>query len=86
MKIMEQEEVDLQHMVVGEQGKIVGYRKGGDKAYRQKLLAMGLTPGTQFQLVRVAPLGDPIQLHVRGFNLTLRKSEAGVLRVERVLS
>lgn len=66
----------------GEQGRICGYRKG-DKLYRQRLLAMGLTPNTSFTLIRRAPLGDPIEIRIRGFLLSLRKSEANILLIER---
>jgi ferrous iron transport protein A len=63
-------------------GKIVGYAKG-NSAYREKLLAMGLTRGTEFTVKRVAPLGDPLEIHVRGFALSLRKHEAAALLVEQ---
>jgi ferrous iron transport protein A len=42
----------------------------------QRLMMMGLIPGTSFTVVRVAPLGDPIEIKVRGFNLSLRREEA----------
>lgn len=56
----------------------------GDKAYRQKLIAMGLIPGTEFTVSRMAPLGDPIEILVRGFALSLRKNEANILQVEKI--
>ena len=68
----------------GARGRVVGYLKQKDKAYRRKLMAMGLLPGTGFEIVRVAPLGDPVELRVRGFSLTLRKDEADSLRVEKI--
>lgn len=74
--------VCLSELSPGEQGRIRGYRKG-DKTYRQRLLAMGLTPNTLFELVRRAPLGDPIQIRVRNFSLSLRKNEASILLIER---
>ena len=43
---------------------------------RGRLMELGLTPGTRVSILRVAPLGDPIELHTRGFRLTLRKSDA----------
>jgi len=67
---------------VGEKGMVAGFVKGAS-AYREKLLAMGLTRGTQFIVERVAPLGDPVEIHVRGFALTLRKDEASAIMVER---
>ncbi len=72
----------LRQMAVGEAGKVVGFDKS-NRAYRQKLLAMGLTPGTEFTVVRYAPLGDPVEIRVRGFALSLRKDEANALLVER---
>lgn len=43
---------------------------------RQRLMEMGLLIGTQIELVRFAPLGDPLEIRIRGYNLTLRKQEA----------
>ena len=75
--------VALAELVVGEQGRIIGLRQG-DRAYREKLLAMGLTPGTVFSVVRLAPLGDPVEIRVRNCSISLRKREADLLRIERV--
>jgi len=55
------------------------------KTYQHQLLSMGLTPGTSFSLVRKAPLGDPVILFVRGFELSLRKNEAECLVVEKII-
>lgn len=49
--------------------------------YKRKLLGMGLTPGTILRVKRHAPLGDPTEIEVRGFALSLRKGEAAVLQV-----
>ena len=49
---------------------------GGSGELRDRLLDMGLTPGTYVQLRKTAPLGDPLQLSIRGYELTLRKSDA----------
>jgi len=68
---------------VGQSGRILGYEPGG-RAYRGKLLSMGLTPGTHFTVTRQAPLGDPVEIEVRGYKLSLRKGEAAALQVERV--
>ncbi len=75
--------LSLADLSPGEIGKICGFRKG-DKAYRQKLLTMGLTPNTQFEVIRRAPLGDPIQIRVRDFHLSLRQAETALLIIERV--
>jgi ferrous iron transport protein A len=73
----------LGDLAVGEGGRIVGLARG-DRAYREKLLSMGLTPGTEFAVVRLAPLGDPVEIMVRGYSVSLRKGEAAMLRVEKV--
>lgn len=56
----------------------------GDKLYRQRLISMGLIPGTEFIVSRVAPFGDPIEILVRGFALSLRKAEASILQIEEI--
>lgn len=72
----------LKDLKVGECAEILGY-EGKDPVYRTKLLAMGLTKGTEIKLMKVAPLGDPVEIVVRGYNLSLRKSEADILQVRR---
>ena len=49
---------------------------------RQRLLEMGLTPGAEFELVRFAPLGDPLEIRLRGYHLSLRRQEAEGIEVE----
>jgi len=66
----------------GQSAAIQGYAPGST-AYRSKLLALGLTPGTSLRVVKVAPLGDPMEVEVRGFKLSLRKNEARVLILRR---
>ncbi len=75
--------MNLGALAVGDRGKVVGFTKTG-QAYRKKLLAMGLTPKTEFMVTRFAPLGDPIEIKIRGFSLTLRKNEADVLLIEKL--
>jgi Fe2+ transport system protein FeoA len=72
----------LGDMAVGEGGRIVAVGRG-NRAYRERLLAMGLTPGTAFTVVRLAPLGDPVEIRIRGSALSLRRDEAALLEVER---
>lgn len=74
----------LSDLSPGEVGRICGFYPG-DKAYRRKLLAMGLTPNTQFTVIRRAPLGDPIQIRIRDFCLSVRQGEVALLKIERVL-
>ena len=50
--------------------------------HRGRLLEMGLLTGTTVQLVRFAPMGDPVEIKVRGYNLTLRRNEAELIMVQ----
>lgn len=77
--------VTLRNAAIGSTLRVVGYSPTA-RAYKRKLLAMGLTPGTEFIVTRHAPLGDPTQVEVRGFNLSLRKDEADALQVELIQS
>jgi len=76
-------EQTLADIAVGEKGTIVGFEKGSQQ-YRKKLLAMGLIKGTEFEVSRVAPMGDPVEINVRDYSLSLRKNEAKALLVGRV--
>jgi len=58
--------------------------KGKDKALRSHILDMGLTPGVEVTLVKTAPLGDPLEIRLRGYELTLRKSDAANIIVTNV--
>jgi ferrous iron transport protein A len=72
----------FKNLAVGDLATIVGFDPTG-KVYRKRLLAMGLTPGTQFSVTRFAPMGDPVEIKLRGFSLTLRKDEASILMIEK---
>lgn len=63
-----------------EKGTIV--RVGGKGGIRRRFLDMGLVSGSEVEVERVAPLGDPIEIRVKGYHLTLRKEEAANIRVE----
>jgi len=69
----------------GDQVRITGFDSTGDRIYRSRLLAMGLTPGTVFTVSRIAPLGDPMEIVVRGYALSLRKAEAAILSIEPLI-
>lgn len=64
----------LNDLQVGESGVIAAV--GGEGALRLRFLDMGLIPKTTVQLQKVAPMGDPIQIMVRGYTLTLRREDA----------
>ena len=64
--------------------KITGFAREISPAYRQKLLSLGMLPGSSFNVVRIAPLGDPIHIETRRVNLVLRKKDLALLEVESV--
>jgi ferrous iron transport protein A len=66
----------------GEQVRVV--QIAGDDSLSIRLMEMGLTPGVDVVLVGAAPLGDPLEFEVRGYRLSLRRSEAARVSVERV--
>lgn len=78
-----QSPLKLREAVIGSTLRIVGYEPTA-RDYKRKLLAMGLTPGTELTVKRHAPLGDPTEIEVRDFHLSLRKAEADALIVEAV--
>lgn len=55
---------------------------GGEGALRRRLLDMGLTPNTNIQVTKVAPMGDPMELGLRGYVLTLRLEDAAKIEVD----
>jgi len=61
-------------------------RVGGERSFRRRLMELGLVPGTRVRLVGVAPLGDPMQLLIRGCNLSIRRSEALCITVTQTES
>ncbi|MCI9625220.1 MAG: ferrous iron transport protein A [Clostridia bacterium] len=58
---------------------------GGEGALRRRLLDMGLTPGTAICVRKVAPMGDPLELFLRGYVLTLRKDDAAKITLKEVV-
>ncbi|KAF1299574.1 ferrous iron transporter A [Enterococcus sp. JM4C] len=73
--------LSLDQLVTGESGRVVSIH--GTGAVRRRLMDMGLTRGTSIYVRKLAPLGDPIEIHVRGYELTLRKSEAELVLIEK---
>lgn len=64
--------------------KITGFSREISPAYRQKLLSLGMLPGSSFQVVRVAPLGDPIHIETRRVSLVLRQKDLALLNLEAI--
>jgi ferrous iron transport protein A len=75
----------LKNMKIGARAKIIALH-AAEKVYRHKLISMGLIPGTELVISRKAPLGDPIEIVVRGFSLSLRKDEADILELQEILA
>ena len=73
-------EKKLSEFNVGEEGVI--RKVGGDGRIRRRLFDMGVTPGANVYLRKKAPLGDPLEVTIRGYELTLRKSKAEVVIME----
>ena len=76
--------VKLSELAVGARAVVRTMPASGSAFLR--LREMGVLPGTPVTLVRTAPLGDPIEIKVRGYSLTLRKSEAAEIAVEPAIS
>lgn len=69
----------LGNMPVGSSGVIA--KLHGEGALRRHLMDLGLIKGTPFEVVRVAPLGDPVEITVRGYQLSIRREEAAIVEV-----
>jgi len=74
--------VSLSDLGIGKSGSIISV--GGEKALRRRLLDMGITPRTVVTVKKAAPLGDPIELLLRGYVLSLRLEDAARIIVEEV--
>lgn len=70
----------LNELKIGQSAVITAV--GGEGALRCRLLDMGLTPRAAVTLQKIAPMGDPIQIRVRGYELTLRREDAGKIEVK----
>ena len=81
MEKKETESMTLADLQVGQDAVLRAI--GGKGELRHHLLDMGLTPGTEVTLRKVAPMGDPIEIHIRGYELTLRVDDARQITVEK---
>ena len=70
----------LTDLQIGEEARVRGYT--GSTEYSERLIRLGLIPGTILRLQRRAPLGDPIEIRFRGYSLVLRPAEASCLELE----
>lgn len=69
----------LDQVAIGQEVKIT--KVGGEGELRLRLLDMGLIPKTMVRVQKVAPMGDPIEIQLRGYELTIRKEDAGKIEV-----
>lgn len=70
----------LRDVRIGKSAKII--KVHGEGALRRRIMDMGLTKGTEVYVRKVAPLGDPLELNVRGYELSVRKADAELIEVE----
>ncbi len=71
----------LKELKPGEEGKVTHIGEKGQM--RRRIMDMGVTPGVIIKVVKVAPLGDPIEINVRGYELSLRKDEAAQIAITK---
>ncbi|MCI5676261.1 MAG: ferrous iron transport protein A [Clostridia bacterium] len=69
----------LAELKIGQSARILAV--GGEGALRCRLLDMGLIPKTRLTLQKIAPMGDPLEIHIRGYELTLRREEAEKIEI-----
>ena len=72
----------LKQVKIGETVKVV--KLHGEGAIKRRIMDMGITKGVEIKLQKVAPLGDPIEITVRGYELTLRKADADMIEIEKI--
>ena len=70
----------LRHVPVGANAKVV--KLHGEGAVKRRIMDMGVTKGVDVHVRKVAPLGDPIEVSVRGYELSIRKADAEMIEVE----
>lgn len=72
----------LKDLLPGEEGKVISIGEKGPM--RRRIMDMGVTPGALVKVIKVAPLGDPIEVNIRGYELSLRKEEAGQIEINKL--
>jgi Fe2+ transport system protein FeoA len=74
--------VSLRDLKIGQSGRVISV--GGERVLRRRLLDMGITPGTIITVKKAAPMGDPIELLLRGYVLSLRLDDAERITIEEI--
>ncbi len=82
-QIMDRQPMRLSELETGGRGRVV--KVEADSLIRRRLMEMGITRGEALFVDKVAPLGDPMELVVRGYHLSLRREESACIRIEREL-
>lgn len=72
----------LKDVKVGRRAKVI--KVSGEGAIRRRIMDMGITKGVEIYVRKVAPLGDPMEIFVRGYELSLRKADADMIEIEEV--
>ena len=72
----------LSDLEIGKSGKIIKSHTTG--ILKQRFMDMGITKGIVVKIIKIAPLGDPIEIEVRGYNLSIRKNDASKIEIEEV--
>ena len=70
----------LKELKPGEEGEVISIGERGP--LRRRIMDMGVTPGVVIKVIKVAPLGDPIEINIRGYELSLRKKEAEQIEIQ----
>ena len=73
----------INDLKIGKSGVVTNV--GGEGMLRLRFLDMGLIPGTKVSLQKIAPMGDPIQIRLRGYELTIRREDAGMIGIKEVV-
>ncbi|MCL2283943.1 MAG: ferrous iron transport protein A [Fibromonadales bacterium] len=71
--------ISVSSLKPGERAVVEQYASNAGREYKLKLLALGLTKGTEFTVVKASPFGDPVEIELRGYRLSLRRHEAEVV-------
>jgi len=74
--------MNLNNLVPGEEGNVTAFHATG--VLKKRLLEMGITTGVKLRVVKVAPLGDPMEVKVRGYELSLRRKEAEQIEIQKI--
>lgn len=72
----------LRDLKVGQSATIV--KNHTDGALKQRFMDMGITKGTVVKIIKIAPLGDPIEIEIRGYNLSIRKDDASKIEIKEI--